>query len=234
MSLYTKAERNAPAHERREGLRRHSRNTPCPVCNGHPGLPQGRGVRCAGFTLDLVTYCTREEHAGALPLDITTSPPAYRHRLYGRCDCGAEHGWSSVGEPIPQQRTRLKTPPLAQRHAVYKQVLNLLELGPSALADLTRCGLTVEAAGMAGYRSLPRRGGEHRGFLQEMVARFGEETLRRCPGFLDKNGRLGFWTAWAGHDGYIVPYRDEEGRISGMQAKYLNGPPFDSSRHPSR
>jgi hypothetical protein len=214
---------SASASAVRATLVRHTRTEPCPICGGHAGLPQRRGIRCAGFTLERVAYCTREEWAGSLPLDITASPPAYKHRLYGRCDCGTEHGWSSVGETVPRQRTRPDGLPLAERHAVYAHILDLLELRPPALADLTRRGLTAEAALAAGYRSLPRRGTEHRAFVKSMVVAFGETTLRRCPGFLDKNGRLGFWTASRDHDGYIVPYRDEEGRITGIQAKYLEG-----------
>ncbi len=66
-------------------LQRHTRSYPCPVCRGHVGLPQRRGVRCAGFSLERVTFCTREQHAGGLPLDISTSPPAFKHFLYGKC-----------------------------------------------------------------------------------------------------------------------------------------------------
>jgi hypothetical protein len=108
------------------------------------------------------------------------------------------------------------------RNTTYSAALDWLELRPDGLRDLTRRGLSSDAALDAGYRSLPARGNQHQAFIRELVARFGEETLRRCPGFLDKNGRLGFWTASRDHDGYIVPYRDEEGRITGLQAKYLS------------
>jgi hypothetical protein len=67
---------------------------PCPVCGGWPSLPRGRGTRCAGFlsSNSRFAYCTREEYAGPLLPSFRTSPPAYRHRLAGACDCGANHG----------------------------------------------------------------------------------------------------------------------------------------------
>ncbi|MGB2695153.1 MAG: hypothetical protein WBD55_08195 [Dehalococcoidia bacterium] len=224
MSLYTGAAQ-AEHESARGGLGRHSRDNLCPVCGGHPALPQHRGVRCAGFTLDRVTYCTRDEHAGSVPLDITKSPPAYKHRLFGWCDCGTQHGWRSAtnGPAAHGDEPRRETPPIDERHAIYSHAIDLLELRSPALADLTRRGLSSDAAHAAGYRSLPCRGTERSAFLRKMIAQFGEERLRRCPGFTDKNSRLGFWSTWPDHDGYIVPYQNEEGRSTGLQVKYLGG-----------
>lgn len=68
-----------------------TREAPCPVCGGHQLEPRGKGVRCFGFRPSRggSVYCTREERAGALPLDAKTN--AYRHRLVGLCGCGVEH-----------------------------------------------------------------------------------------------------------------------------------------------
>ena len=64
---------------------------PCPVCGGHPGLPQGKGRRCYGFTSDrgLYAHCTREEHAGRL--DRNRNSNTYAHLLDGDCPCGEAH-----------------------------------------------------------------------------------------------------------------------------------------------
>ena len=59
--------------------------------------------------------------------------------------------------------------------------------------------------------------------MAHMVEMVGEESLRRCPGFTDKNGRLAFWAASGTRDGYVVPYRDEHGFITGFQQKVLGG-----------
>jgi hypothetical protein len=205
----------------------HTRDNPCAICNGHPGLPRGQGIRCAGGVLDVVIYCTREQYAGALPLDGRLSPPAYKHRRYGPCGCGQEHGGGSppaILDRIPAPKpSRRRAEPITTRDAIYRAALELLTLRPSALADLTRRGLTAAQAHALGYRSIPWRGRELERFLAAMVEQFGEATLRRCPGFTDKNGRLTFWSSVGTRDGYIVPYVDEHGRVTGIQLKVLGG-----------
>jgi hypothetical protein len=202
---------------------RHLRDTPCPVCGGHAGLAKGRGERCAGFSLDKVAYCTRDECAGDLPIDINTSPPAYKHLLLGACDCGSTHAGGAQGWRTPRPTKAEDVLPLETRHAIFSRALELLELRPEALGDLTRRGLSETEVRSAGYRSWPRRGKEHQRFLNRLVSEFDDTELRRCPGFTDKNDRLNFWTAYRGRDGYVVPYKDEGGRITGLQAKVLYG-----------
>ena len=185
-----------------------------------------RGVRCAGFALDAVAYCTREEHAGHLPLAIETSPPAFPHQLAGDCGCGVTHGIPTLA-PVAAARRRTCARPkhlaIAERDTIYTTALDLLPLHNSALANLTRRGLTNVQVGNLGYRSIPRRGPERRAFLDAFRARFGETLLHRCPGFVDKNGRLTFWSASRDWDGYVVPYRDERGRVTGLQLRLLDG-----------
>ncbi|MDA1228972.1 MAG: DUF3854 domain-containing protein [Chloroflexi bacterium] len=209
---------------------RHSRQDPCPICGGHPGLAKGQGIRCAGISMDRVAYCTREQYAGGLPLDISTSPAAYKHALFGRCDCGTQHGWNALGwtnssSGVKQSASSRKSAryvlPIETRHEIYSAALELLPLRKEALVDLTNRGLTKDAALSMGYHSLPRRGTESKTFLSTLTAKFGEELLRKCPGFTDKNDRLTFWTAWDGRDGYVVPFKDELGRVTGFQAKIL-------------
>lgn len=207
------------------GLTRHLTATPCPICGGHAALPQGRGTRCAGFTLERASYCTREEFAGRLAIDFDTEPPTYRHWLTGPCDCGLEHGVRSAPftERTPVVAAPDPTLDAAARDAIYRLSLDLLDLRTEALADLTRRGLSTDEAHAFGFRSFPRRGGEHQAVLAALVEAFGEATLRACPGFTDKNNRLTFWTASPGRDGYVVPFRDQHGRITGLQAKVLGG-----------
>ena len=205
------------------GSRRHLRSHPCPICGGHAGLGRGRGIRCAGFTLDVISYCTRGELAGGLQLEGSLSPPAYKHLLHGHCGCGVSHS-APAARAIPRYGHAVKaTASLAveERDRIYQAAIERLTLRGSATDDLQRRGLATEDIGRFGFRSLPRRGREHAEFMGEMRERFGDDLLGACPGFVDKNGRLTFWQASAGRDGYVVPFRDEAGRVTGLQAKIL-------------
>ena len=80
---------------------------PCPVCGGHERLPRGHSERCFGFhSADgRYAHCTREEHAGGLPLEASGT---YAHRLDGECRCGASHdrnrSEASMGvAPVPSR-----------------------------------------------------------------------------------------------------------------------------------
>ena len=209
------------------GSRRHTASRPCPICGGHARLAQGRGIRCAGFTLDTVSYCTRPEFADNIPLDTHLSPPGYEHSLRGTCPCGVAH----IGAPPPPSTEvgspdGVARPPalsIDERDRVYQEAISALPLRRPALDDLERRGLTRADIDSFGFRSLPQRGAEHAEFLARMRDRFGGELLRLCPGFVDKNGRLTFWSAYAGRDGYVVPYADERGRVTGLQAKLIGG-----------
>jgi len=208
-------------------LRRHNRGYPCPICGGRAETPRGKGLRCAGFTLGQVSYCSREQHAGVLSLDISTSPPTYRHTLSKACGCGRPHDERYFSPPAsPRSSSQLdpleQTPvPIEVRHVVYSAVSDLLDLRLEALFDLTRRGLSPEAIDQTGYRSIPRAGEEYRDFIVNMVETVGERALLECPGFTDEKGSLDFWKASDRRDGYIVLYRDECGFISGLQLKIL-------------
>ena len=205
------------------GSRRHLRSHPCPICGGHAGLVRGRGIRCVGFTLDAVSYCTRDELAGCLNLDGTLSPPAYKHWLQGDCRCGLTHT-ARPPEPIPRPRqveTRAPSLAIEDRDRVYQTAIETLELRTPASDDLQRRGLGAADIERFGFRSLPRRGREHADFMAAMRERFADDVLGSCPGFVDKNGLLTFWAASGTREGYVVPFRDEGGRITGLQAKIL-------------
>jgi hypothetical protein len=72
-------------------LRRFTKTDPCPICGGYEEAGRGQGVRCFGNYDRKGTYarCTREEHAGGLPVN---GDATYSHRLFGTCLCGRRHG----------------------------------------------------------------------------------------------------------------------------------------------
>lgn len=209
------------------GFRRHTPNRPCPICGGHSRLAAGRGIRCAGFTLDAASYCTRPEFSKDLPLDAELSPAAYQHSLRGLCGCGVAHAWTPAAATSFERSQIAISQPAAldvnERDLIYQVAIAALPLRCPALDDLLRRGLTADDVERFRFRSLPNRVAEHAEFMTRMRQEFGEETLRRCPGFVDKNGRLTFWSAFAGRDGYVVPYANENGQITGLQAKLFGG-----------
>jgi hypothetical protein len=208
-------------------LTRFTRDDPCPACGGYSGIPRGRGERCAGFGLGDAAYCTRSELSGSLPIEISTEPPTYRHRLSGPCACGIEHGSRfHRGDPLPRVTpARHEGLSLETRHAIFRAALEFLDLRKEAAADLYRRGLIDDDIQVVGYRSLPATANKKR-FLGALIDRFGETLLRQCPGFTNDNGQTDFWTArqidGAG-DGYLIPYRDENGLITGVQVRWAEG-----------
>jgi hypothetical protein len=71
---------------------------PCPICGGSDQEPRGQRSRCFGFLSSDGDYvhCSREESAGALPLEEGSQ--TYAHRLTGDCRCGVRH------DPSPHDR----------------------------------------------------------------------------------------------------------------------------------
>lgn len=145
----------------------HSAAIACPICEGNAALPKGRSIRCAGFTLETVAYCTREEYAGSLPLELNTEPPAYKHLRLGPCGCGIEHGLNG----LPVRVAQPEAPPIPyisieDRHAVYSALVGLLKLRPPTHADLKRRGLDDTVIARNSYKSWPMRGSEQKQVLQ--------------------------------------------------------------------
>ena len=72
-------------------VQRFKKAHPCPICGGFDGAPRGQGVRCHGFLSadGKFAHCSREEHAGGLPLGPNSA--TFAHRLAGSCKCGISH-----------------------------------------------------------------------------------------------------------------------------------------------
>ncbi len=206
---------------------RHDRSLHCPICGGHSGLQPGRGIRCVGFSLDRVVYCTREEFAGRLPLSVATNPPSFMHRRTGECGCGVSHG----AEVTRSRKTSgsvvrvSRSVPVERRDQVYRALLEILDgLRPEARADLLGRGLTEEQIEHGRFRSIPVNLGARKEFLRLLRERCGDLLLRGVPGLWDKNDRPYFWYASRlESDGYVVPYIDEQDRVTGIQLKVLGG-----------
>lgn len=82
---------------------RYKRGYSCPVCGGHDGQPRGKGIRCHGFASSdgRWAHCSREERAGALPVEEGSR--TYAHVLSGQCRCGIEHGAERNGNSLTHE-----------------------------------------------------------------------------------------------------------------------------------
>lgn len=86
----SEAASNSQEHEYdpgREKVRHSSPATACAVCGGYGSLKRHQGIRCYGFTVGSICYCTRID-AGGRPQNGGNSWP---HNLQGPCDCGEIH-----------------------------------------------------------------------------------------------------------------------------------------------
>ncbi len=82
-----------------DSAQRFKRDRPCPICGGHPDLPQHEGRRCYGYLSDDGRYahCTREEHADRLGRNGNSD--TFAHHLMGDCRCGVTHGERAPARP---------------------------------------------------------------------------------------------------------------------------------------
>jgi hypothetical protein len=103
--------------------------------------------------------------------------------------------------------------PVRERHAVYLAMLASLALDQRHLANLRFRGFSDDRAERNMYRSLPKSENA-RLALARMLTNFYD--LSGIPGFYrDKSGA---WTV-AGEPGLLIPVRDKEGLIQGMQIR---------------
>lgn len=82
--------------------RRFTRQQPCPVCCGYDSHPRGTALRCFGYLSrdGRLAHCTREDHAGSIPMNW--GAPTFTHRLRGRCTCGRSHAPGAEVDELPE------------------------------------------------------------------------------------------------------------------------------------
>lgn len=84
---------------------RHTKNFPCPICDGYDEMPRGKDTRCFGFTSGDYANCTRSELAIGLVFNPTNS--TYGHFLRGECRCGKSHTYA---KQVPSTNGKARKP----------------------------------------------------------------------------------------------------------------------------
>ena len=115
-------------------------------------------------------------------------------------------------QPLSQKPAEREPSSLAVRHDVYYDMLMHLELSPKHRADLLARGLSEERIEQNMYRTLPMSNSARR-FLAGILSDF--HNLEGVPGFYVDRG---YWNI-LGHSGLLVPFRDRNGYIQGLQIR---------------
>lgn len=113
---------------------------------------------------------------------------------------------------------------IEDRNRTYSMLLSMLVLADAHKENLLKRGLTEAQIEQNGYKSTPLFG------FKKLTRRLMDAGCRveGVPGFYQEDGE---WTLHFSKNtaGYLVPYRDAEGRIQGMQIR-LNQP-FDGCKY---
>ena len=125
-------------------------------------------------------------------------------------------------QPLSKKPPEREPSSPSARHDTYYDMLSHLELSPKHRAGLLARGLSEERIEQNMSRSLPADD-QPRRFLAGMMADFHD--LVGIPGFYVDDG--GYWNI-SGHSGLLVPYRDKDGHIQGMQVR------LDDENNPER
>ena len=124
---------------------------------------------------------------------------------------GGSHTYAWPTQPKPRNTER-QPAALAERSAVYEEMLSYLTLSDHHRANLRERGLSDERIEENGYKSMPETAADRR-LLAKLVRM--DHDLLGIPGFYT---RYGEWTL-AGPNGFLIPVRDMDGLIQGLKIR---------------
>lgn len=129
----------------------------------------------------------------------------------------------SIQKDVPEM-VNAELASIEDRNRTYSMLLSMLVLADAHKVNLLKRGLTEAQIEQNGYKSTPLFG------FKKLTRRLLDAGCRveGVPGFYQEDGE---WTLHFSKNtaGYLVPYRDVEGRIQGMQIR-LNQP-FDGCKY---
>ena len=189
-------------------------NVPCPCCDDNPrkkhmNINLRRDVfrcpRCgfSGGVFDLYAYYTgipRESVRAALiaRLDVQGNIPAQKAKV-----------------PMPPEIPEIPIIDVDARHATYDAFLNCLSLASDHRENLLARGLSDSQIDALGYKTTPVVG--MASIAKHLLA--DGFYLSGVPGFYRRDDQ---WTFVSESRGILIPVRDLEGRIQGLQIRRDN------------
>ncbi len=199
---------------------------PCPCCDSgrhkHLNISLTKDVfrcpRCgfSGGLFDLYAHYTgvkREDVLGELVRRLGGEDAGYAS--------GIQSGSRSVPcSPCPSQPTEVTDNPptdVDTRNATYRALLDMLSLASDHAENLLARGLSHEAIAANGYRTTPVAGAK--AMARKLMA--DGHYLAGVPGFY-RDAADQAWTFTHCQRGMLIPVRDCQGRIQGLQIRRDN------------
>lgn len=183
-----------------EELARVNRQHPCPIC-GHT---------------DWCTYTSKYAVCMRVQSDKEAKNGGWVHYF----DKGVKVDYT----PPPPKET-VAPVEIAIRHRFYTALLRDLLLSKAHLDNLRKRGLSDEAIKNGEYKTLTDRGRAQ--IVKAVIKNTGIE--KGIPGLFWKQGKFGVYRTLAGAPGLLIPVRDLDGRIQGMQIRVDN--PGDGAKY---
>lgn len=107
---------------------------------------------------------------------------------------------------------------IERRHSVYTYFLKMLPLYKRHALDLQQRGFTKKQVIKNLYRSIPDKASQRMNVLSALASRYDLTGVR---GFRERDG---IWECFY-VPGYLIPFRDEKGRIQALQIRTDRGEP---------
>jgi hypothetical protein len=139
-------------------------------------------------------------------------------------DCEVQNDGVGTAPPAGAEGPAAIAAPGAElRNAVYTDLLSQLELSTAHFDSLVKRGLPAAEITRLGYKTADS--GKVYKAVDNLLAKYGRDTLLQVPGFMGKNDRVVF----TAHKGIVIPVRNLQGAITALKVRHdegHNGPKY--------
>ena len=120
--------------------------------------------------------------------------------------------------PVEPEKSKIQIREISERSEIYTGLLKLLRLEKEHFTNLLNRGLDSERIAKNMYRSFPTDNAERQWICDSLAARY---DLHGMPGFYRTDG---IWHIAAFKSGILIPIRDKQNLIQGLQIRFDNPP----------